>query len=354
MSTSSSRTNSTISPETPAPLPSSPAHTTFVTKKGQGSRIAGRKWHPARSSLVEPFRGLRSQAPVAQDHTKKEGLPKGVIERPIPRLRRTRPFHPDRVPFPPTKPASGVLVSGRPSHVNSAFTNAGRPGKSAKNARSVKEQWDMIHSPPVKLHLDGLIRPTPGAPLTKPVSGVPIFGQPTQVNSSFANTAHPGNDIRNAKMMDNPLAKLGKNASAQAVGVHPQNNRPTKRAQESAASMIFTKQASAPKQTRANCSETKAVSEFYRCARCLSSFCCDCECQRAHWKIHREECTMPIQSPIPRVPNAVARLQVEKLEDAASSLQISGSGWFGVSRRVGYEAQRTTAIAFPQNPDATV
>lgn len=128
--------------------------------------------------------------------------------------------------------------------------------------------------------------------------------------------------------MGSPLAKLTSNAGTQAAWTQRSNKELIKRPQESvpAAPIVSAEQLSPNlKGTCANCSKNKAVTELHKCALCLSSLYCDRECQKAHWKIHKEECTMPIQSPKPRVPKTVARLRVEKLEEAASSMQISES-----------------------------
>lgn len=128
--------------------------------------------------------------------------------------------------------------------------------------------------------------------------------------------------------MGSPLAKLASNTSTQAAWTQRSNKELIHRPQESvpAAPIVSSEQLpSKLKETCANCSKNKAVTELHKCARCLSSFHCDRECQKAHWKIHTKECTMPIQSPKPRVPKTVARLRVEKLEEAASSMQFSES-----------------------------
>ncbi|RDI77125.1 hypothetical protein Vi05172_g12865 [Venturia inaequalis] len=287
--------------------------TTAIEEKDQKSRVVEGKWYPAQSSLRKPLCDHNTKPPGTQNLTgKKAGLPKGEIEKHFPRLRRTEPFHPDRQPIQQTKPISRIPVFSRTTHANLTLANAAQFGEDVKNARIANKRSETMDS----------------------ALGVPVFGQPTQLVSAFAKTAHSGNDLKNTrivsekwKTMDNPLAKLANDASVHSTRDHPPNNALTTRFQEHVPlSKLPVRQSTAPKKSCANCSKNKDIAKLQRCTRCLSYFYCNRECQEAHLQIHKEECMMPIQSPRPRVPDSVARLQVEKLEEMALSSQISSDG----------------------------
>ncbi|QDS72334.1 hypothetical protein FKW77_007877 [Venturia effusa] len=308
-------------------------------------------------------------------------LPEAVMERNFPRLRRTRPFHPER--FAASEPSfsagesvPGVPVFGHPTRPNSKFLQAMQSDKDFGDVRVVSEKWATMGSSLAKLDVDIFVMSTSEDLAMESKSGM----------SSLANSARPKsnakiiattretwkpkdnalrkpasrNDIREPTWMFPPrkespvdplkiCANCSKNinsrvcffyCSDQCHEEHWSNFQPSKEDRDAVpageldeqppedhvpiVTVVPTRKLTAAERACANCSKHKPTPELYKCARRLSTFSRDQECQNVHCKVHESEYAVAIQSPKPRAPELVAHSQVEKFEEVASRMLIWG------------------------------